>query len=110
MSEILKNIFQNSIDAINFKDSAGGVIDVTMHCEPGSAEIKITDNGIGIKHAIIKQIFCMFNSTKHSNYHFGLGLNFVYTAMNAYNGHVSIKSKYGEYTTVTLMFPTAVKE
>ena len=110
LSEILKNIFQNSIDAINFKDSAGGVIDVTMHCEPGSAEIKITDNGIGIKHAIIKQIFCMFNSTKHSNYHFGLGLNFVYTAMNAYNGHVSIKSKYGEYTTVTLMFPTAVKE
>lgn len=110
LSEILKNIFQNSVDAINIKDSVKGEINVSMHCEPGSAEIKITDNGIGMKHAILKQIFCMFNSTKHSNYHFGVGLNFAYTAMNAYNGHISIKSKYGEYTTVTLLFPTAVKE
>lgn len=41
LSEILKNIFQNSIDAINFKDSAGGVIDVTMHCEPAVRRLRL---------------------------------------------------------------------
>ncbi|MDY3303628.1 MAG: ATP-binding protein [Clostridia bacterium] len=105
LSEVLLNVFQNSIEAINLKGTDNGEISAVLYCEPGSAELKITDNGVGIKRAMLKQLFGLFNSTKHGNYHFGIGLNFSRMAISAYNGHISIKSKYGEYTTTTLLFP-----
>lgn len=108
--DILQNITLNSIDAIQLKGNDDGKITYSIHCEPGSVELKITDNGCGIKHSQLKNMFSYFNSTKHSNKHFGIGLVFVKKVINAYNGHLSIKSVYGKYTTVTILFPLPMKE
>lgn len=108
--DILQNITLNSIDAIHLKGNQDGKITYSIHCEPGSVELKITDNGCGIKHSQLKNMFSYFNSTKHSNKHFGIGLVFVKKVINAYNGHLSIKSIYGQYTTVTILFPLPMKE
>ena len=108
--DILQNITQNSIDAIKLKGDDGGKITYNIFCEPASVEIKITDNGCGIKHSQLKNMFSYFNSTKHGSKHFGIGLVFVKKVINAYNGHLSIKSKCGKYTTVTILFPLQMKE
>jgi len=108
--DILQNIVQNSIDAINSKGNNDGEITFKLYCEPGSVELQITDNGCGIKNSQIKNLFSYFNSTKHGNQHFGIGLIFIKKVIKAYNGHISIKSVYGKYTTVTLLFPLPTKE
>jgi len=108
--DILQNITQNSIDAIKLKADGDGKIVYNIYCEPASVEIKITDNGCGIKHSQLKNMFSYFNSTKHGSKHFGIGLVFVKKVINAYNGRLSIKSKYGKYTTVTILFPLQMKE
>lgn len=107
--EVFNNIFQNAIEAIIQKQPDKGKISVDVYYEPGGTEIKITDNGCGIKYSLLKQHFSTFGSTKHNNFNFGLGLNYVKAVMDAYNGNISIRSKYGKFTEITLFLPLILK-
>ncbi|OHD57355.1 MAG: hypothetical protein A2Y33_07680 [Spirochaetes bacterium GWF1_51_8] len=72
-------------------------------------ELKIADNGIGIKPGNISHVFDKFfraeeiDTARTSG--LGIGLTLVKRAVGLYSGDIEIASRYGEGTTVTVRFP-----
>jgi len=69
--------------------------------------IQISDKGEGIEPAYIKKIFDKFfrvpKGDKHDVKGFGLGLFYVKNICDAHKWEISIESKVGEGTVVTLL-------
>ena len=67
--------------------------------------VDIEDNGTGIDPADLKRVFDPFFSTKPPGSGTGLGLSMAMGFMEQSNGAISIVSKVGEGTKVSLYFP-----
>lgn len=67
-------------------------------------ELTFTDNGVGIAPQVIEHIFNDFYTFGKTG-SYGLGLPFCRKVMKALGGNVSCRSKLGEWTEFTLMFP-----
>ena len=97
------NVLLNARDAM----PGGGVISVHASTPKASApfvELRVTDSGIGMKPETIKRAFEPFFTTKPDGLG-GLGLSMVRRFAEDAGGHVSIDSKFGVGTTVTLHLP-----
>lgn len=70
--------------------------------------VEITDTGVGIPPEIMKKIFDPFFTTK-KNQGTGLGLSISLSTIKSHDGHISVRSKVGEGTTFTLIFPIRQK-
>ena len=68
-------------------------------------EIKIADEGCGIKKSEIGSIFDPFFTTKDTG--IGLGLAIVYKIIQEHNGFISVESSEGSGTTFTCLLPSA---
>lgn len=104
LQQVLINLILNSKDAILSKGRIH--IEVNKHTimpeeliiEPklkinqSYIEIKVTDNGIGIKEQNIPFVFDPYFSTK-SNSHSGLGLSSVYSIIKEHDGIIKVESK-----------------
>jgi signal transduction histidine kinase len=70
--------------------------------------ISISDTGIGIAKDQQQFIFDKFYRVPHGNIHqvkgYGLGLFYVKSMMEKFNGEISMKSELGKGTTFTLCF------
>ena len=112
----LQNIMDNAIDAM----PNGGNLKVSMRflCEdknlpsktlctvinPSSRlEIKISDTGTGMDKEAIEKLFTPFYTTKVSGS--GLGMAMVKKIVDLHKGEVSINSKRGSGTEVTISIP-----
>ncbi len=73
-------------------------------------EISVSDSGTGIPTAILDRVFEPFFSTKETGKGSGLGLSMVFGFAKQSGGHVTIASKAGLFTTVTLYFPQLLAE
>jgi two-component system, NtrC family, sensor kinase len=71
-----------------------------------SVYIEIKDNGCGIKEDCINSIFDPFYTTKDEGT--GLGLSISYQIIKDHNGDISVDSKVGEGTTMTIRIPIAI--
>ncbi len=100
VKQSLLSILKNAISAMTEGKAS---ISVTTKEEKGSIRITIVDNGIGIDPETMKNIFQPFYTTKESGS--GLGLTMVYKIVKDHGGDVAIRSKKGEGTSVTLLFP-----
>lgn len=88
---------------------------VTLHLkirtenEGNKLKIYISDNGIGIKHDELKNIFKKFYRVNTGNRHdvkgFGLGLAYVTSVVQAHKGSIHAESKVGEGTTFIITLP-----
>jgi two-component system NtrC family sensor kinase len=67
--------------------------------------ITISDTGAGIPKEIIPFIFEPFFTTKPAGMGTGLGLSVAKRIISDHGGEISIKSKEGEGTTVTIKLP-----
>ena len=67
-------------------------------------ELTFTDNGVGISPQVIDHIFNDFYTVGKTG-SYGLGLPFCRKVMKALGGSVSCRSRLGEWTEFTLMFP-----
>jgi len=67
----------------------------------------IEDRGCGIPQENLEKIFHPFFTTKPTGVGTGLGLSITNEILNRHNATLQIESKVGEFTRITILFPTA---
>tara|TARA_R110001583_G_scaffold43015_1_gene136707 strand:- start:4182 stop:7058 length:2877 start_codon:yes stop_codon:yes gene_type:complete len=70
-------------------------------------KVSVSDRGIGMSKALIKQVFEPFFSTKEVGKGNGLGLSMVQGFTKQSGGHIMVYSEEGEGTTINLYLPRA---
>jgi len=116
LKQVLINLIKNAAEAME----NGGKIDVQTRFLPGSAkifidekkklpgtiEIRIKDNGPGIKPEIMEKLFEPYNSSKKTGKNSGLGLAVVHSIVKELNGRITCDSKKGLGTCFVVSLPT----
>ena len=103
LEQILVNMFQNSIDAL--QDRKDGEVVVTMQRHADNAVLKLTDNGLGMPPEIRGKIFEPFFTTKAVGRGTGVGLAIVYGIVQEHGGNIECESTVGRGTTFTIRLP-----
>lgn len=106
-SVYLKRIFSNLIDnAIKFT-SAGGNVTADVLSDGLTVSVHVTDTGMGIHPDIQQKVFSRFyRSDEARSYEgAGLGLNIVKALCDAHGATVSIESKIGYGSKISVKFP-----
>jgi signal transduction histidine kinase len=100
LHQVVLNLLLNAKDA----SSAGGSITVTLiRRNDTQAELAVADTGTGIGEIEQSQIFEPFYTTKSSGT--GLGLAIVKSIIDDHHGVITVFSRAGSGTTVTLLLP-----
>ncbi|MDR0343419.1 MAG: HAMP domain-containing protein [Nocardiopsaceae bacterium] len=104
LDRALINLLSN---AVKFTP-AGGRVTVSAASEASAAVIRVADTGIGIPEADQKELFGRFfraSNARERTQGAGLGLAIVQTIVANHHGEVSLDSREGGGTTVTVMLP-----
>jgi len=108
LQQVVINIVLNAIQAV----AQQGRIEISVVAEGAKGSecfvlLNVTDNGIGIPEEDIPKVFDPFYTTKTGEKGgIGLGLSIVQQIVKSHHGRITIKSKVGAGTTVSLRFPT----
>jgi len=116
LEQVLLNLVLNARDAM----PQGGTITIQTaqtfkKLRPGSpaepvVALSVTDTGHGMDANTQKRVFDPFFTTKDPGKGTGLGLSIVYgIVQNQFGGTISLESRPGKGTTVTIYFPRAEK-
>jgi len=105
----ITNTLHNLIDnAIKYSTERPEVL-ITTNFYNNYIEISVKDNGLGVPNESQKHIFDKFYRTPTGNIHdikgFGLGLNYVKTIVEAYDGSVKLISKENNGSTFVIKLP-----
>jgi len=98
------NLCLNSLDAMG----SAGTLTITTKRDKGRVLLRVTDNGAGMDDSVRERAFEPFFTTKAEGKGTGLGLAMVYGVVHAMNGRITLESKPGAGTSVTLTFPAVV--
>jgi signal transduction histidine kinase len=109
LSQAICNLLQNSIEAIAEKMESEplfpGEIQIEIHTEGQHYQIRITDNGLGIRSEHLSQVFTPLFTTKDPMTNSGLGLTLAYTIIQEHQGSLEILSQKGSGTSAILSLP-----
>ena len=100
--EALTNVIFNAVDAM----PEGGALTVTGTATADEVCLHVADTGVGMPEAVRQKVFEPFFTTKGVK-GTGLGLSVVYGIMERHGGRVTVASRPGEGTTITLQFQAA---
>lgn len=107
----VKNLIEN---AILYSDDEGGQVGVGLREDQGTAQISVTDTGVGIDPEHVERIFERFYradpSRSRATGGTGLGLAIVKHVANNHRGDIQVFSRLGFGSTFTLRLPTYVSE
>ncbi|WP_436515605.1 YfiR/HmsC family protein [Ekhidna sp. To15] len=106
LSQAFLNIISNSIDAVAPKGK-DGKIDIETSFDGKRAEVKITDNGVGMSEDEIQKIFDPFFTTKKIGAGTGLGLSITYGIVERHGGTIAVNSQINEGTEFIIKLPLA---
>jgi signal transduction histidine kinase len=100
LKQALLNLLLNAVEA---QDKEERKIRVTTGSRGGRPYVRIQDNGRGVPKADRRQIFRLFFTTRRNGS--GLGLPIVRQIVQQHGGTVSVRSREGEGTAVTVFLP-----
>lgn len=102
---VVNNLLENAIHYTN----QGGTVTLSAYERGEWYCIEIEDNGCGIQEEHLPHIFNRFYRTDASRNRdvgrYGLGLTICKAMVEAEHGTISVRSKFGEGTTMTVCFP-----
>lgn len=106
IKQVFINIFINATEAMK----GGGTVTITTTTGSGKdgepcIEVAVTDTGAGIPEEIIKNVLDPFFTTKRVSGGTGLGLSVTKGIIDRHHGSISVSSKEGTGTTVTITLP-----
>ncbi len=82
--------------------------DKPVHSTPGSAVLRIADQGLGIPEEIREKIFDLYFTTKSEGS--GIGLAMTYRIIQLHHGSIDVQSSEGRGTEFRLRIPLAVTD
>ena len=107
IERVFQNVFNN---AVKFTSEGEITVKVQPSAQRNSVEIEITDTGVGIEQSKIDSIFEPFhqadNSIQRSYSGLGIGLTVARRMAELIGGKLSVTSKPGSGTRVTMSFPS----
>ena len=103
INQVFLNLYLNAIESMD----NGGNLTVTLakNSKKNGIEIKVSDTGAGIAEDDLSHIFDPYFTTKASGT--GLGLAIAYNIMEAHGGEITIESRLGKGTEVTIFLSYA---
>lgn len=108
-TNVIYNLLDNAVK-YSREDSTPILRVETSNPSDSILEIKVIDNGIGIKKEHLKRIFEKFYRVPTGNVHnvkgFGLGLAYVYNVIIGFKGKIRAESEFGKGTTFIITLPT----
>jgi PAS domain S-box-containing protein len=104
MATVLNNIISNSIKYRN-PEAKKSMVDIKITQKAHSAELVISDNGLGIPQEKQAEVFKMFYRLSSKMPGSGLGLFIVKEILNKLGGTVEISSAEGQGTTFFITIP-----
>lgn len=99
----LTNVLSNAIIYSHKERQSFVNIDITV--SETEAVVCVSDNGIGIRPDIMPKVYTMFYRGVEESQGAGLGLYIVKEIVNKLKGKITIDSKEGDGTTVTITLP-----
>lgn len=93
------NIIKNAISAM----PRGGVLRMSTYKKDDFVKLAVADSGVGIPRDILEKIFEPYFTTR--DFGSGLGLTIVYKIVKEHRAEISVDSREGRGTTVTISFP-----
>ena len=99
----LMNILLNAIEAMR----EGGTLSVATRKNDETVQLEISDTGGGIGEDEAKKIFEPFYTTTEQG--LGLGMPYAKRIIEQHGGTVSVNSRFGEGTTISITLPAAQK-
>jgi len=105
----LSNAFNNLLDnALKYRKE-NAKINLESKIVKNNLNVRIQDNGIGIKKEDIPKLFKKYFRASSGNVHnvkgYGLGLHYVKQIVKLHRGRISIESSVGEGTTMVVTIP-----
>ena len=97
--QVLLNLLLNSLQAID----KNGKVEVVLHRQDGFAVVDVIDNGRGIPHENLPNIFRPFYTTKGDGT--GLGLSLARRIVEDHQGRINVTSTVGKGTTFSVLLP-----
>lgn len=109
-TNIIYNLLDNAVKYMR-EDEEPLLSITTRNIDNGQLEIRISDNGIGIKREDQKKVFEKFYRVSTGNRHdvkgFGLGLAYVKKMVTIFKGSISVESELGKGSTFIIILPLA---
>ena len=107
-TNIIYNLLDNAVKYMR-EDTEPHLDITTRDLNDRKLEIRVSDNGIGIKKEDLKKIFEKFYRVSTGNRHdvkgFGLGLAYVKKMVTIFGGSISVESELGRGSTFVIVLP-----
>jgi signal transduction histidine kinase len=103
LRQIVVNLIDNAVHALQDGNSEKKQLQISTRSLDGKCEIKIRDNGVGMSKETKKRMFEPLFSTK--SFGVGLGMAIVKNIVEQHCGEITVESKEGRGTAITLRFP-----
>ncbi len=101
INQVFINLVTNAVHAMDGK----GTLTITTTAREGWVDIEVCDTGCGIAPEHIDKVMDPFFTTKPVGQGTGLGLSIVNRIVNEHGGRISIDSKVGAGTAITISLP-----
>jgi signal transduction histidine kinase len=99
LRQAFSNLLGNAVEAM----PEGGRLRVSSERQNGWARVRIEDSGVGIAESELPHVFRLYYTTKTGGS--GIGLAVVHRVVELHGGNLSIESRPGQGTAVTVALP-----